>query len=272
MNKKDANPRVLRWILLLREFDIEVKEKKGVENGVADHQSRIRVDDDVPIDDFLPTENFYLAESTFIGKTSGQVEVSNRQIKEILEKTVGSSRKDWSLKLDDALWSYRTAYKTPLGTTPFNLLYGKACHLPIELTHKAEWAIKKTNFDAKPAIEKRLIQLNELDEIRHQTYENSKLYKERTKAYHDKKIISKHFKLNDQLLLYNSRLTLFLRKLRSRWFGPFTIKEVMPYEAIVLVNPKGEDFMVNGQRLKHYWAEAEILHTQTMRLEMPDPE
>ena len=86
-------------------------------------------------------------------QTSGQVEVSNRQIKEILEKTVGTSRKDWSRKLDNALWAYKTAYKTPLGTTPVHLLYGKSCHLPVELEHKAAWATKLLNFDIKPAAE-----------------------------------------------------------------------------------------------------------------------
>ncbi|WZY77754.1 hypothetical protein YC2023_024138 [Brassica napus] len=149
-------------------------------------------------------------------QTSGQVEVSNRQIKEILEKTVGISRKDWSRKLDNALWAYRTAYKTPLGTAPFHLLYGKSCHLPVELEHKAAWATKLFNFDIKLAAERRLIQLNELDEIRHLAFENSKIYKERTKAYHDKKIISRHFEPDDQVLLYNSRLTLFPGKLKSR--------------------------------------------------------
>ena len=79
-------------------------------------------------------------------QTSGQVEVSNQQIKEILEKTVGTSRKNWSRKLDNALWAYRTAFKTPLGTTPFYLLYGKSCHLPVELEHKAAWAIKLLNL------------------------------------------------------------------------------------------------------------------------------
>ncbi|XP_024009578.1 uncharacterized protein LOC112084591 [Eutrema salsugineum] len=131
-------------------------------------------------------------------QTSGQVEVSNRQIKEILEKKVGKTRKDWAAKLDDALRTYRTAFKTPLGTTPFHLLYGKPCNLPVEIKHKAAWTIKMRNFDTKSAAERRLIQLNELDEIRHHAYENSKLYKERTKAYHDLKILSRQFELNYQ--------------------------------------------------------------------------
>ncbi|KAL1194512.1 putative mitochondrial protein [Cardamine amara subsp. amara] len=199
-------------------------------------------------------------------QTSGQVEVSNRQIKEILEKTVGRSLKDWSIKLDDALWAYRTAFKTPLGTTPFHLLYGKSCHLSVELAHKAAWAVKLLNFDIKPAAERRVIQLNELDEIHYHAYENSKLYKERTKAYHDKKIISRTFELNDQVLLYNSRLQLFPGKLRSRWSGPFTVKEVRPYGAVVLLNPEGKEFTVNGQRVKHYWAHAEIPDGHIVRL------
>nr|AAM94940.1 conserved hypothetical protein [Arabidopsis thaliana] len=187
-------------------------------------------------------------------QTSEQVEISNREIKTILEKTVGTTRKDWSAKLDDALWDNRTAFKTPIGTTLFNLLYGKSCHLPVELEYKAMWAVKLLNFDIKTTEEKRLIQLSDLDEIRLEAYESSKIYKERTKLFHDKKIITKDFQVGDQVLLFNSLLKFFPGKLKSRWSGPFCITEVRPYGAVTLAGKSG-DFTVNGQRLKKYLAD-----------------
>ncbi|GJU07874.1 reverse transcriptase domain-containing protein [Tanacetum coccineum] len=105
-------------------------------------------------------------------QTSGQVEVSNRGLKRILERTVGENRASWSDKLDDALWAFRTAYKTPIGCTPYKLVYGKACHLPIELEHKAYWVLKRANFDLETAGDHRKVQLNELNELRDHAYAN----------------------------------------------------------------------------------------------------
>ncbi|GJZ20239.1 reverse transcriptase domain-containing protein [Tanacetum coccineum] len=110
-------------------------------------------------------------------RTSGQVEVSNRGLKRILERTVGENYASWSDKLDDALWAFRTAFKTPIGCTPYKLVYGKSCHLPIELEHKAYWDLKHANFYLKTAGDHRMLQLNELNELRDQAYENSLIYK-----------------------------------------------------------------------------------------------
>ncbi|GJS97004.1 reverse transcriptase domain-containing protein [Tanacetum coccineum] len=186
-------------------------------------------------------------------QTSRQVEGSNHGLKRILEMTVGENRTSWSDKLDDALWAFRTAFKTPIGCTPYKLMYGKSCHLAIELEHKAYWALKHANFDLKTAGDHRKLQLNELNELRDQAYENSLIYKERTKKLHDSKIKNRIFNVGDQVLLFNSGLKIFSGKLKTRWSGPFTITQVFPYGTIELSQPDGSNFKVNGHRVKHYF-------------------
>nr|GEX26131.1 hypothetical protein [Tanacetum cinerariifolium]GEX28657.1 hypothetical protein [Tanacetum cinerariifolium] len=283
LSNQDDKPRLIRWVLLLQEFDIIIRDKKGTKNLTVDHLSRLEnphkdvfenkdINENFSLETLgkissgRPTEGHHGANFTakkvfdagffwpttyrdahFLVKscdicqrqgkisqrdempqnviqvceifdvwvmskyevthcldtayhlqTSGQVEVSNRGLKRSLERTVGKNRASWSEKLDDALWAFRTAYKTPIGCTPYKLVYGKSCHLPIELEHKVYWALKHVNFNLKSAGDHRKLQLNEL---RDQAYENSLIYKEKPKKIHDSKIKNRIFNVGDRVLL-----------------------------------------------------------------------
>nr|GEV04624.1 reverse transcriptase domain-containing protein [Tanacetum cinerariifolium] len=285
--KKDSKARFLCWVLLLQEFTFKVINTKGAENLAADHLSQLENPHQNVLDPKEITKSFPLKTlnlvSTYARKpltfsrlatmdppgdittqitqpksysvspqTSGQVEESNRGLKRILESTVGENSASWSDKLDDALWAFRTAYKTSIGCTLYKLVYGKACHLPIELEHKAYWALKHANFDLQTASDHKKVQLNELHD---QAYEKSLIYKEKTKRFHDSKIKDRIFNIGDRVLIFNSRLKIFSSKLKSRWSGPFTISHVFSYGTVELSQPNRPNFKVNGHRLKYYFGE-----------------
>nr|GEW21772.1 uncharacterized protein [Tanacetum cinerariifolium] len=273
LSKQDAKPRLIRWVLLLQEFDIIIRDKKRTKNLAADHLSRLEnphkdefenkdINENFPLETvgkisswstqwFADFANFHAKNFIVKGMPSQQKKKLYKDVKhyfwddpylfriyadQIIRRCVHGQKAFDILKAcyegpteghhganftakkvfdaDDALWAFRTAYKTPIRCTPYKLVYGKSCHLPIELEHKAYWGFKHVNFDLKTTGNHRKLQLNEL---RDQAYENSLIYKEKTKKIHDSKIKNRIFNVGDRVLLFNSRLKIFSRKLKTRW-------------------------------------------------------
>ncbi|RDX74717.1 hypothetical protein CR513_45491, partial [Mucuna pruriens] len=173
-------------------------------------------------------------------QTNGQAEVFNREIKKTLQKMTNPSRKDWSCLLEDALWAHKTAYRMPLGMSPYRIIFGKTCHLPCNLAYDQ-------------AGEQRKFQLQELDELRLEAYENSRIYKQKVKNFHDQKILRKDFHVGQKVLLFNSRLKLITGKLHSRWDGPFVITNIFPNGSVQVQDEQsGNTFQVNGHQIKPF--------------------
>ncbi|XP_047949126.1 uncharacterized protein LOC125194955 [Salvia hispanica] len=169
--------------------------------------------------------------------SNGQAEITNHEIKAILEKTVNPSRKDWSKRLGDALWAYRTAFKTPIGMSPYRLVFGKMCHLPVGIEHKAYWAVKELNMKPTACDEERKLQLQELEELRLKSFESAMWCS-----------------------FFQSRLKLMPGKLKSKWIGPYTIVGIRANGAVEIQGsaPNSVPFLVNGHRVKVYRDNSEL--------------
>ncbi|GJW13446.1 reverse transcriptase domain-containing protein [Tanacetum coccineum] len=260
MNKQDAKPRLLRWVLLLQEFDITIRDKKGSENLAADHLSRLEnphkdVLENKDINEHFPLETLGVISSE---STPWFADYANYHAGNFIIKGMSTQQKRKFFKdVKHYFWDDPYLFRTCADQIIRRCVHGqeandilKACHEgPTGGHHSANLTARKV-FDAG---DHRKLQLNERNKLRDQAYENSLIYKEMTKKLHDSKIKNRIFNVGDRVLLFNSRLKIFSGKLKTRWSGPFTIIKVFPYGTIELSQPDGPNFKVNGHRMKHYF-------------------
>ncbi|XP_022032789.1 uncharacterized protein LOC110933896 [Helianthus annuus] len=163
------------------------------------------------------------------------------------------------------MWAYCTAFATPIGTTPYRLVYGKGCHLPMEITHLALWAVKQVNTDYTDEGAHRQLKLWELKELRNEDYDIAPAYKDNMKVVHDAKLRCQVFAVGQKVWLFNSRHKLFPGKLKSKWMGPFVIIRMGKFREIEIEDMKDQKRqVVNGHRLKSY------LHSDDLNTESTD--
>ncbi|GJQ90558.1 reverse transcriptase domain-containing protein [Tanacetum coccineum] len=285
--KKDAKPRLMRWILLLQEFDVVIQDKKGAENLAADHLSRTWIPSSNKLENKDITGTFPLetlgSVALRVDSTPWFADFANYHAGNFIVKGISSQQKNKFFKdVKHYFWDGPFLFGAPRaiisdrGThfcndqfTKVMLKYdvhssisppvgGKIVALGSTKLDDASGPLrysdlKHANFDLKTAGDQRKVQLNELSELHDQAYENSLIYKEKTKRIHDAKIKNRVFNIGDQVLLFNSRLKIFSGKLKSCWSGPFTIVQVFPYGTVELSQNSRPNFKVNGHRLKHYF-------------------
>nr|GEV78312.1 reverse transcriptase domain-containing protein [Tanacetum cinerariifolium] len=255
--KQDAKPRLIRWVLLLQEFDITIRDKKGTENLAADHLSRL----ENPHKDVFETkdinENFHLETLGKISSGNTSWCVHGKEAYDILKAyhegpTGGHHGANFiAKKVFDAGFFWPTIYKDA-----YKLVKScDVCQRQGKISQRDEMPqnVIQVNFDLKTTSDHQKLQLNELNELRDQAYENSLIYKEKTKKIHDSKIKNRIFNIGDRVLHFNFRLKIFLGKLKTRWSRPFTITNVFPYGTVELSQPDGLNFKVNSHRVKHYF-------------------
>ncbi|XP_070009015.1 uncharacterized protein [Nicotiana sylvestris] len=298
IEKKESKPRLIHWVLLLQEFDLEIRDHKGTENQVADYLSRLEMlKMQLRLKIFWKPFQMSSCSLLVLRKRHGMQILQItwpaachasaygghfggvRTVAKVLEAgffwpTVFKDAHQWVKGCNEFQWTGNISRRHEMPMNPIQevevLVFGKACHLPVELEHRAWWALKQLNLDIEATGTTRITELHELDEFRHLAFESTRLYKERMKMLHDKNIVEQNFNPGDMMLLYNSRLRLFPGKLRSRWSGPFRVAEVFPSGVVKIATEKdSRTFRANGQRLKLYVGMSEPKEVSELHLTEP---